>query len=332
MNSRIRYYLFLGIFAVISFSLFKCNSLKEANGFYTEKIPFPSDNEMSADKIALGRKLFFDKRLSLNETVSCSSCHIPKLAFSDQKKVSNGIMGRITDRNSPSILNSAYLKTVLFDAYLPTLEMQVIVPIQEHVEMGMDMIALMKRLQAIDEYRLAAKSIFNRDFDPWVLTRSIAAFERSLLSNNSRFDQYYYQNKKEKLSESEKEGWKIFSKKLYCTECHPAPFFTTFLPDKNGVYQDINKDKGRYRVTNDSNDIGNFKIPSLRNVELTFPYMHNGSYQNIEEVIRHYSKGGKDNTFSNPIITPFKLSEKEIKNLKAFLFSLTDTSYMKDFN
>lgn len=248
-----------------------------------------------------------------------------------RSKESEGIYERKTERNSPSILNSAYLKTVLFDAHLPTLEMQVIVPIQEHVEMGMNMIELIKRLKAIDEYQIAAKRVFDRDFDPWVLTRSIAAFERSLVSNNSRFDQYYYQNNKSALSKSEKNGWKIFSEKLYCTKCHPAPFFTTFLPDKNGVYNDIDKDKGRYRVSNDSNDIGSFKIPSLRNIELTFPYMHNGTFQNIEAVINHYSKGGINNNFSNPLITPFEISDQEIKDLKAFLFSLTDTTYMRDF-
>ncbi len=331
MWAKSRYYLFLVFIILVSFSLLKCKSLSTSSSFSIKENPFPSDNALTKDKIELGRKLFFDKRLSINETVSCATCHIPQFAFTDQKKISEGVLGRKTDRNSPSILNSAFLKTVLYDAFLPTLEMQVIVPIQEHVEMDMSMPELMQRLKAIEEYQVAAKKIFNRDFDPWVLTRSIASFERSLISNNSRFDQFYYQKNKNALTKSEKAGWKLFSEKLYCTKCHPAPFFTTFLPAKNGVYMESDKDKGRFRVTEDSTDIGNFKIPSLRNIELTFPYMHNGSLNSIEEVISHYSKGGLNNKYSNQIIKPFNLNSIDINNLKAFLFSLTDTSYMKEF-
>lgn len=332
MWAKTQYYFFLVFIFIASFSLFKCKSISCVNIFTIKEIPFPADNELTKDKIELGRKLFFDKRLSINETVSCATCHIPQFAFSDQKNVSEGVLGRKTERNSPSILNSAFLKTVLYDAFLPTLEMQVIVPIQEHVEMDMSMLELIKRLKAIEEYQLAARKIFNHDFDPWVLTRSIASFERSLISNNSRFDQFYYQKNKNALTKSEKAGWKLFSEKLYCTKCHPAPCFTTFLPDKNGIFKEEDKDKGRFRVTEDSLDIGSFKIPSLRNVELTFPYMHNGSLNTIEEVIVHYSKGGKDKNYSNQIIRPFKLNSSDINNLKLFLYSLTDTSYMKDFH
>ena len=135
----------------------KCHSYKEALISPYSEIPAPSDNAMSPEKIELGRKLFFDKRLSLDESVSCSSCHLPQYAFTDRKKVSDGILGRKTERNSPSILNAAFLKRVMFDAELPTLEMQVIVPIQEHVEMGMNMVELIKKLRSIEEYQLAAQ-------------------------------------------------------------------------------------------------------------------------------------------------------------------------------
>lgn len=326
MSFRKQSFLSIGVVSFVFLFLIKCHSGKFISSF--EVIPYPSDNELTQEKIELGRKLFFDKRLSVNETVSCSSCHLPQYAFTDQKKVSEGIYKRKTERNSPSILNAAYLKTVMYDAHLPTLEMQVIVPIQEHVEMGMNMVELLKRLKSIDEYQAAAKKIFSRDFDAWVLTRSIASYERSLISKNSRFDQYYYQKKKEVLTTSEKRGWKLFSEKLYCTKCHPAPFFTTFLPENNGLYKEYTNDKGRFRIHNDSNDIGKFKIPSLRNIELTYPYMHDGSIESIELIIEHYAKGGQKHSLQNPIIQPFEITEQEKKDLKAFLFSLTDTSYL----
>lgn len=298
-----------------------------------EPVKDPIDNPTNSDKIELGRKLFFDKRLSRNETISCASCHIPEFAFTDRKKVSDGVDGRHTDRNSPSILNAGYLPTVMFDGHLETLEKQVIVPIQEHVEMDMNMLELIKRLSKIEEYQQAAKKIFNREFDPFVLTRSIAAFERSLISGNSRFDQYFYKGNNKALTKKEKKGWILFSQTLYCTKCHPAPYFTTFKVENNGLYPDYAQinDKGRFRIHLDSNDIGFFKIPSLRNIELTFPYMHDGSIASLENVIEHYSLGGKKHPTQNKIISPFKLSENEKNDLIAFLRTLTDTSYMKKF-
>lgn len=291
----------------------------------------PDDNPITDAKVELGRKLFFDKRLSLDNTVSCATCHIPAFGFTDRKKVSDGVLGRKTVRNSPSLLNAGYLPTVMFDAHLTSLEMQVIVPIQEHVEMGMKMSEVIERLKAVPEYQMAARDIFNRDFDPWVLTRCISAFERTLLSVNSRFDQYYYGKNSKAMTNDEIKGWKLFSEKLYCTSCHPAPYFTTFKAENNGLYKDFGKDEGRFRIHHDSVDIGKFKVPSLRNIELTFPYMHDGSKNSIEEIISHYEKGGMNHWNQNQIITPFKLSTKEKNQLKAFLFALTDTSFMLNF-
>lgn len=296
-----------------------------------ESIPSPKDNPITEEKIALGKSLFFDKRLSIDETVSCATCHVPAFAFTDRKAVSEGVKGRRTERNSPSILNAGYLKTVMFDAHLTSLEMQVIVPIQEHVEMDMKMLDLIERLKKVDEYQDAAKKIFNRDFDAYVLTRSISAFERSLVSQNSRFDQFYSGKNKKALSKDEVAGWKLFSEKLYCAKCHPAPHFTTYVAENNGLYLEYGNDKGRFRIFNDSMDIGKFKVPSLRNLELTYPYMHDGSMTSLEDVFDHYKTGGKKHPLQNKTIQPFQLSKKETMQLKKFLFSLTDTSYMKDF-
>ena len=291
-------------------------------------VPSPTDNPTTPEKVALGKKLFFDKRLSLDGTVSCASCHDPHKAFTDQLATSIGIKGQRTERNAPSILNSGFLKTVMFDAHLKTLELQVIVPLQEPTEMGHNMKKLIPQLRAIPEYQAAAQKIFQRDFDAFVLTRAIGAFERSLVSMNSRFDQFQAGNKKA-LTKDEQAGWKLFSEKLYCIQCHPAPYFTTFEAANNGLYLDYGKDKGRFRINLDSADIGKFKIPSLRNSELTFPYMHDGSLESLDKVIEHYTKGGKKHPLQDKRIVPFELTIKERKQLTLFLKSLTDTSYLK---
>lgn len=327
---RARYYLVIWGALTSSLFLYNCSSPLITSSHLGE-IKYPENSVTSESIVRLGRSLFFDKRLSRNNTIACSSCHTPSLAFTDGKTVSEGVDGRKTERNSPSILNSAYLKTVMFDAHLPTLEQQVIVPIQEHNEMDMNMIDCISRLRAIPEYQNAAIKLFDRNFDAFVLTRSIAAFERTLISDNSRFDQYYFK-KRNSLNESELRGWKLFSEKLNCTSCHPAPHFTTFLAENNGIYSDYGKDKGRFRIHNDSSDIGKFKVPSLRNVELTAPYMHDGSFPNLISVIEHYAKGGAGHWNQNIEISGFQINDEEQNDLIQFLHSLTDTSYMQDFN
>lgn len=326
-----RTWLFFGFcsFFILT-SISKCeNATSDPNQLIF--VPAPEDNPTTAEKAELGRKLFFDKRLSIDGTVACATCHDPHKAFTDQLKTSIGINGQTTERNAPSVLNAGFLKTVMFDAHLKTLELQVIVPLQEPTEMGHNMKKLIPQLRAIAEYQEAAQRIFKRDFDAYVLTRAISAFQRTLVSMNSRFDQFQAGNKKA-LSKDEQAGWKLFSEKLYCTQCHPAPYFTTFEAANNGLYLDYGKDKGRFRINLDSSDIGKFKIPSLRNSELTFPYMHDGSMENLEKVIAHYSQGGKKHPLQDKRIVPFELTTKEQKQLTLFLKALTDTSYLKRLN
>jgi cytochrome c peroxidase len=308
--------------------LLQCTTAKNIDPNDLVVVPAPTENPTTSEKAALGKQLFFDKRLSVDGTVACVSCHDPKKAFTDQLKTSEGIKGQHTERNSPSILNSGFLKTVMFDAHLETLEMQVIVPIQEKTEMGHNMKVLIPQLRAIPEYQAAAKRIFNRDFDAYVLTRSIAAYERTLVSMNSHFDNYQ-KGKKNALTKDEVACWKLFSEKLYCTQCHPAPYFTTFEAANNGLYKEYGTDKGRFRIHLDSADIGKFKIPSLRNIALTFPYMHDGSIEKLEDVIAHYSNGGKQHPLQDKRIVKFSLSSKEQNQLISFLKALTDTSYLE---
>jgi cytochrome c peroxidase len=323
---------FFFVFLFSSLLFYTCKSVIQTDLNKNFSVPFPSDNPTTDEKAELGRKLFFDKRLSLDGSISCATCHDPRKAFTDQLTTSRGINGQFTERNSPSLLNSGFLKTAMFDAHLQTLELQVIVPIQEKTEMGHNMKELIPQLRAIPEYQEAAKKIFNRDFDAFVLTRSISAFERTLVSMNSKYDQFI-RGDKNALSRDEKAGMKLFFEKLYCTQCHPAPYFTTFIAENNGLYNNYEPiaDKGRFRIHLDSNDIGKFKVPSLRNIELTFPYMHDGSMKTLKDVIAHYAKGGNKHQKQNKVIIPFSLNENEQKQLIAFLRSLTDTSYLKKF-
>lgn len=293
-------------------------------------LPFPEDNPMTAEKIALGRQLFFDKRLSDDNTIACVDCHDPKRAFTDGKSRSTGVRGGTTERNAPSLLNSAWLPRVMFDGELKTLEMQVIVPIQEHSEMSSDMLQLIKELRAVPAYEAAAQRIYGRTFDPWVLTRSISAFERSLVSQNSAYDRYY-SGDSSALTASEKRGLKLFTEELYCAKCHPGPHFTTYAAENNGLYADYGKDQGRYRIDGKDENRGRFKIPSLRNIVLTAPYMHDGSFATLEEVIGHYGRGGKGHVNQSKTIVPFQLSEHELNDLLNFFESLTDTSYLRNF-
>ncbi len=316
------------IFSVSSLFFLKCSVSKTDFLSPLGAIKSPVDNQLDTAKIALGKEFFFDKRLSLNESVSCAVCHKPGLAFTDGLKVSEGILGRKSARNSPTILNAAFLPKVMFDGEIPTLEMQSIVPIQEHVEMGMEMKALIVRLKAVPQYQAAAKRVFNRDMDVWVLTRALAAYQRSLISDNSPFDKYFYGKNKTAMSASAKRGWNIFSEKLYCTKCHPAPYFTTFKVENNGLYE-IYPDNGRFRINNDSTEMGKFKVPTLRNIEITDPYMHDGSYESLSDVIDHYAAGGKNHKNKSAIIQPFTLTKKEKNDLIEFLYSLTDMSFME---
>ena len=317
----------IGLILITGFFALRCSTSQDLNA--RVQIPSPSDNPLTDAKIALGRQLFFDKRLSLDGTVSCATCHDPRKAFTDNLVKSRGISGQLSERNAPSLLNAAFLKTAMFDAHLQTLELQVIVPIQEPVEMGHNMKNLIKQLRQIPEYQAAAQAIYGRDFDAWVLTRSISAFERSLLSMNAPFDQFMAGNQRA-MSASQKAGWKLFSEELYCTKCHPAPYFTTFEAANNGLYADYSgkTDQGRFRIHHDSTDIGKFKIPSLRNLPLTFPYMHDGSLQTMDAVLAHYQKGGAKHPLQNKEITAFELSPKEKEQLLSFFNALVDTSYL----
>lgn len=312
----------LGFIPFILFVQCQGNDSKGFNPF--PEMNHPKGNPSSKDKITLGKKLFFDKRLSLNNEVSCATCHIARKALTDGRQLAQGIEGRQAFRNTPTLFNIGYSSKFMFDAEITTLEEQILVPILDHNEMGSSMPVVIEKLRSVTEYQVAAQKIFNRDFDVWVLTRSIAAFERTLISDNSAFDKFYYQKKKDAISESAKRGWKLFSGRLNCVQCHSAPYFTDHKVHNNGRTTLASNDLGRFRINNDSTEIGFFKTPSLRNISVTAPYMHDGSIETLDDVLKYYATGGAHGLNQEEKIKPFFLPKNELVDLKSFLKSLED--------
>ncbi len=314
--------LFFGFFLILF--IYGCEPQERIDPYLGE-MPVPSDNPMTAEKIELGRQLFFDKRLSPDNSVSCSTCHQPGKAFTDGLRISKGFHDRMAMRNAPTLLNVGFQKKLMFDGEVPNLEMQVLVPLKDSAEMANDMRLLISKLNKIPKYNKQARQIFQRDFDAYVLTRSLASFQRSLISEHTPYDRYMKSDRKA-MSPSAIRGYKLFTEKLYCAKCHTPPFFTNFEVENNGLYADYAEigDKGRFRIHGDSSEIGMFKVPTLRNISRTFPYMHDGSVASLEDVIQHYAQGGSQSSLQSKIIKPFKISTEEKRDLIEFLQSLSD--------
>jgi cytochrome c peroxidase len=297
---------------------------------YFPPIPYPADNAYSVDKWVLGRKLFFDKRLSVDTTLSCASCHKQSYAFADATATTQGVKGRAGVRNVPSLANVAYHPYYTREGGLPTLEMQVLVPIQEHNEFDFNMVPIIERLSVDQSYQALSMSAYGRKLDAYVLVRALATFERSIISANSRYDFFTYLNRPDALTIQERMGMELFfSDKTNCSKCHTGFDLTTYQFANNGLYQEY-KDNGRYRLTQLPSDLAMFKIPSLRNVALTAPYMHDGSLNTMQEVVNHYNSGGVDHVNKSSFIKPLGLTLDEKNQLIAFLHTLTDVDFIRN--
>lgn len=293
-------------------------------------MPQPADNELNTARYQLGKKLFFDPILSVDSTISCASCHKTSLALADSLPVSPGVQGRLATRNAPTLFNVGYLPYFLREGGVPTLEMQVLVPIQEHEEMDFNIVAAAQRLAKKPAYVRMSQDAYGRVPDAYVITRSIAAYERTMISGNSPYDQYALQGVGSAMNAAALRGKDLFfSNKTNCSTCHSGIFFTDNSFRNNGldtVYADV----GRMRFTLKPEDEGLFRVPTLRNVALTAPYMHNGSMATLEEVINHYNKGGEPFWNKDSSILPLNLTTDERADLLAFLQSLTDEHVLSD--
>jgi cytochrome c peroxidase len=297
-------------------------------------VPIPPDNPLTAETIALGRRLYYDTALSADNTVSCATCHEPGMGFTDDKPVSNGVQNKTGTRSAPTVINSAYNELQFWDGRAPSLEKQAEGPIANPVEMAHSLTGVVAHLQDDASYRDEFKKAWGTDqvtID--MVTKSIASFERTVLSGNSPFDRFYYGGDKKALSASAQRGLKVFRdpKRGNCAVCHTIGTKYALFTDNKfhniGIGASTRgefTDTGRYSQTRNDADMGAFKTPSLRNCSQTAPYMHDGSLPDLKSVIDHYIGGGNSNPHLDKQIHVLDfLSGQERADLLEFIKSLT---------
>jgi cytochrome c peroxidase len=335
-------------------------------------VPVPADNPQTPAKIALGKKLFHDQRFSIDGTVSCATCHIERQAFTDGKQFSNGHHGKTGTRNAPTVVNAAFYKSQFWDGREPDLEGQSKQPSINPVEGGLANHEPILTIARTDpDYSKAFKDVFGVSGSKLTMdhvAKAIASFERSLVSGASPFDRYYFNGEKNALTDAQVRGFNLFLGDGRCVSCHTIEqnhalftdsqfhnigiginaiqadiprLATAFLESKakgGEVDQMVLSDKksselGRFAVTNRLAEIGAFKTPTLRNIEKTAPYMHDGSLKTLKEVVVHYNNGGvtpagaKVNDFLSGGIRPLKLTDAQVEDLVAFLQALTSPQF-----
>lgn len=320
----------------------------------------PADNPLTAEKVALGRALYFDKRLSADGTVSCATCHDPATAFADQNALAVGVAGRKGLRNAPTVLNAMFSPGLFWDGRARSLEEQAVEPLLGPSEMGMQTrAALLARVVAIPEYRQQFAQVFGaRGLTVESVAKSIAAFERTQLSGNAPFDRFMAGDEAA-VTDAQKRGWELFRGKARCAECHTfdasSPFFTDFRFHNTGVatrgadFDELLRraaagggrspdprphaagvsELGRFLLTGRPEDIGAFKTPTLRDVELTTPYMHNGSEKTLLDVVRFYNRGGERNPALDARMRPLQLTDAEMNDLVEFMRALTSDDVLR---
>lgn len=327
-------------------------------------LEIPANNPQTADKIALGKAFFHDVRFSGDGTISCASCHRPDQAFTDGFSVARGIAGQIGLRNTPTVLNTAYYDTLFLDGRAADLEEQALGPMLNPIEHGLKSeTQILAIVQQDGDYRRRLMQIFaidEKQISVQHIAQAIASFERTLLTGNSAFDRYYFGRDRSQLSDSAARGLLIFRRKGNCANCHEISMSHALFSD-NRFYNigigsnalkkviddfvaSVSKGKekehyaltekqrselGRFNVTHDIADIGKFKTPSLRNIALTAPYMHDGSLKTLEEVVDYYDKGGNKNRFQDSAIFPLHLSKQEKVDLVEFMRALNSPSDIK---
>jgi len=288
------------------------------------KIVYPTDNPWSQDKEDLGKLLFFDPRLSGNNKMSCSTCHQPNLGWGDGLARAIGHEKKELGRNTPTIINSGYSKKLFWDGRASSLEEQALGPIQASKEMNQNLEELVVELVAVPEYVDRFKKVFGPSgITAENIAKSLAVFEKKIVTKNSSFDNYLGGDKKA-ISSSAVRGINLFFGKAKCSVCHSGPNFTDHQFHNIGVKQQgpLKKDVGRQKITKEKFHLAAFKTTGLRDITKTAPYMHDGSVATLEAVIDFYNQGGKVKENISPFINPIGLSEMEKKDLIAFLKSL----------
>jgi cytochrome c peroxidase len=284
-------------------------------------------NPLTTEGVALGKKLFYDPILSADNTISCGSCHQQQSAFAHQSHdFSHGIQDKLGTRNAPSLQNLAWQTDFSWDGGIPHLDLFAFNPIENPVEMGETVKNVLLKLENHPEYPNLFKKAFNTEgVTTERLMKALSQFQLQMVSGDSRYDQFINGNQTA-LNTDEKTGLELF--KQHCSSCHKAPLFTDNTFRNNGL-QAIGNDFGRSAITLDTLDSRKFKVPTLRNIEKTAPYMHDGRIRKLEDVVEHYRAGIQSSkTLDNTLKTPIIMSENDKKNIVLFLKTLTDNVFL----
>ena len=302
--------------------------LKIPKGFPKPNYDF-AENPLSPDKFELGRKLFYDPILSKDSSTSCESCHQRVAAFAHIDHAwSHGIDGKIGTRNVPALQNMIWRDTYMWDGGVNNLEVQPLNPITSPIEMNETLPNIILKLKASKGYSALFKKIYKDTvINSERILKSLAQFTGLMISANSRYDKY--NAGKDTFSIQEKNGLETF--RVKCASCHKEPLFTDNSYRNNGILPDTSlNDIGRGKITNQETDNYKFKVPSLRNIEMTFPYMHDGRYKKLKDVLNHYSSKNHNSTVDSEIKKIGELSDIERKDIIAFLLTLTDREFLND--
>jgi cytochrome c peroxidase len=320
------------LFSIICLAFMAFKSLKDITFEVPKKWPKPAydftKNPLSAEKIELGRVLFYDPTLSKNNMISCASCHSQFTAFTHvDHSLSHGIDDRIGIRNSPALMNLAWHTSFMWDGAINHLDMQALAPISHPDEMGEKIETVILKLKRSKEYR----SLFYKAFGDSTITgehtlKAMSQFMLTLVSANSKYDSVM--RKQTQFTTQEKNGYTLFQKN--CGSCHAEPLLTNLQFENNGLTIDTTlNDYGRMKITKDSADCSKFKVPTLRNIEFSYPYMHDGRFKRLSDVLKHYTSGiHQSKTLAKPLLDPIVLSSNEKVDLTAFLLTLTDREFL----
>ncbi len=302
---------------------------------------FDNYNSLTKEGVALGRRLFYDRRLSANNQVSCASCHHQELSFSDGIVLTNaGVSATILKRHSPALINLAWANNGLFwDGGSTNLESQAFGPITAHDEMGQNLYELVEELKADGLYRQQFSAAFKDSISSANIVKALAQFQRTFVSSNSRYDKYVRHEAGGILTDQEQQGLQLVQAK--CQGCHKGDLFTDNDYHNNGIDDDFSNNdfegiyQGRYRITYNAADKGRFKTPTLRNSMLTAPYMHDGRFLTMQQVLDHYNNGVKVSATTDPLVMQntentagIPLTADEKTKITAFLNTLTDSSFL----
>jgi cytochrome c peroxidase len=287
-------------------------------------MPIPENNQLTREKVALGRSLFSDTILSRDGHLACISCHQPERAFTDGRPVAVGVFGRKGTRNAPTLINRAYGATFFWDGRTSSLEVQVLQPIQHPKEMDITVGEVVVRLERDQAYSDLFQAAFGREVNDGDLAKALASYVRTIVSGNAPVDRYG-NGDRNALTERQRQGLRLFRGKGSCIVCHVGPLFTDERFHNTGVAWRDGRllDQGRFAVTNEDEDRGAFKTPTLREVARTAPYMHDGSITTLEEVLEFYDRGGNNNPYLDPTLRPLNLNAAEKRALLAFLHALS---------